>query len=49
MKTKPILIKFLISAVSVMMMLATTSSGTAYADVEPGIDLSDDTGRFSWF
>ncbi|MDH3986927.1 MAG: hypothetical protein OEV12_11020 [Gammaproteobacteria bacterium] len=43
MITKPILIKFLISAVSVMMMLATTSSGTAYADVEPGIDLSEMT------
>jgi hypothetical protein len=41
MKTKPILI-VLISAVSVV-MLATISSGTAYADVEPDINLSEIT------
>jgi hypothetical protein len=39
MKTQPMLTIVLMSAVSVV-MLATAGSGNAYADVEPGIDLS---------
>jgi hypothetical protein len=39
MKTKPMLAIVLMSAVSVV-MLAIAGSGNAYADIEPGIDLS---------
>lgn len=42
MQTKPVLLKELVSAVF-LVMLAAAGSGNAYADIEPGIDLSEVT------